>query len=59
MLLSPELFAWAPGSAAEHGTEPPSKAGRKEAVDAAFVVADGEEGSGMLMRVALEACLHG
>lgn len=59
MLLSPELFAWAPGSAAKHGTEPFRKAGRKEATDAGFVVADREERPGMLMRIAFEACLHG
>lgn len=59
MLLSPELFAWAPGSAAKRGTEPLGKAGRKEAIDAGFVVADREERPGMLMRTAFEACLRG
>lgn len=55
MLLSPELFAWAPGSAAKHGAEPLSKAGRKEATDAGFVIADREERPGMLMRIAFRS----
>lgn len=55
MLLSLELFAWAPGSAAKDGIEPLSKAGRKEAIDAGFVAADREERPGMLMRIAFRS----
>lgn len=54
MLWSLELFAWAPGSATKHGTEPLSKAERKEAIDAGFVLTDREERPGVLMRDAFQ-----